>query len=159
MKHSKKIIIVGLIVITAIFGLLLIIPRTQPEPIKNEPIKMTTNVKSSDDTLTLDMKPLGQYGQTGKIEFVPIYGAKTEVNLSLNEATTSAQPVYLHFGTCDKIGELQQPLVYALNGRSQSLIADSIEDLIEQKLIVVVHKRINNFNNPGAFASCAEIRK
>ncbi len=110
------------------------------------------------ENLTLNMEGIGKFGQPGKAELSPLENGKTKILITLNEGTSSAQPVYLHNGNCTGIGEPLSPLVYAVNGRSETIVEDNVNSLLSQNLIIVVHKRIANFNNPSSYASCAAIK-
>lgn len=131
---------------------------TNNEDQSSESSKTLINDELNDKGLMLEMVGKGQYGQPGKAKLTPEKGGKTKIAIDLNEGTTSAQPVYLHDGNCENIGEPKTALVYAINGKSETIVEDNLQSIIDQGFIIVVHKRINNFNNPYSYASCAEIK-
>ncbi len=80
-------------------------------------------------------------GESGTATLTEV-GSKTQVVLNLTGAPADiAQPAHIHTGTCPGVGAVQYPLTSVTNGKSQTTLDVSIEQLRSQlPLAINVHK-------------------
>ena len=107
------------------------------------------------ERLTIHLAPLNNSGQLGKADLESIPGGKTKVTLSLNTATTSAQPAYIHFGSCENPVARGPLLVDLKDGFSESIIESSINELIATPSALIIHHSNNKLHTYNA---CGNIR-
>jgi hypothetical protein len=94
-----------------------------------------------DDTVTVKLEAQNNSGQTGSATLIP-EGNKTRVIIEiLNAPSGLAQPAHIHLGTCDKLDKAPKwPLEAAKDGRSVSLVAASIDEILKDRTAINVHK-------------------
>lgn len=80
-------------------------------------------------------------GQNGVAELKD-FGAKTKVEIELTNAPVGvAQPAHIHTGTCAVMGGIKFPLNNAVNGKSETMINVTLDQLVaERPLLINVHK-------------------
>ncbi len=82
---------------------------------------------------------------------------KTKVVLSFaNSSSTIQMPAHIHVGACPKPGAVKYPLTGVVNGRSETIIPVTIDDLKKQlPLAVNVHKSVVE---PSVYVSCGDLK-
>lgn len=94
-----------------------------------------------DDAVTVKLEAQNNSGQTGSATLIPA-GQKTRVIIEiLNAPAGVAQPAHIHLGTCSKLDKAPKwPLEAVKDGRSVSLVAASIDDILKDRTAINVHK-------------------
>lgn len=84
------------------------------------------------------------------------FGEETKVEIELIGALAGVpQPAHIHLGSCANIGGIQFPLNNVVNGKSETMISVSLDDLLSQlPLAVNVHKSVPE---SAVFVSCGDI--
>jgi len=124
--------------------------------VTQSPSPTPQSFRTPEEVLTLEMQPQTDNGQAGTAVLKTFTGNKTKVDVMVNIATTSAQPTYIHTGKCDQLGEQAAVLVYATNGKSETIIENSLKSLLDSPHAVVIHQSITQYKN---ISSCANIVK
>lgn len=90
---------------------------------------------------TIVLEQTGLSGQSGMAEFVAV-GDKTKVTLSMiGTKYPSPQPSHIHVGKCPNTGVVKYPLNKVINGKAETVISVSMEDLFaDLPLAVNVHE-------------------
>lgn len=109
------------------------------------------------NSFDIEMKALNNSNEDGKATFTAS-GTQTKVTIELDNAPGNvAQPVNIHSGSCPNPGDKKISLNDALNGRSETMINVSMDDLIKQlPMTVVVYK---STDEQSTYVSCGEIKK
>jgi hypothetical protein len=103
--------------------------------------------------LTLDLAAQSGSGQSGTAQ-LSTDGEKTRIIVELANPPDVPQPSHVHRGTCDEIGDVIAPLENVVDGRAESGIDMSLQELRRGGLIVHAHKSEAEYETSVA---CAEI--
>ncbi|MGH2720204.1 MAG: CHRD domain-containing protein [Actinomycetota bacterium] len=131
-------------------------PATQAAPTASPTptVSPTPAAEAGAQTATVQMKALNNSGQTGTATLTAVDATKTKVLVSLSGAATGSQPAHIHSGTCSKLGAIKYPLSTLEQGKSESTIAASLQDLRSGQFAINVHRSSGEM---GVYASCGEI--
>lgn len=101
------------------------------------------------------LNSLNKSNEAGTATIISIDG-KSRVLLTLFGAPAGVlQPVHIHKGTCDKLGDIKHPLTDVFNGQSETVLDVSVGKLAtEMPLAINVHKSADNL---GAYVSCGNV--
>src|SRR5918994_2878796 len=94
----------------------------------------------SEPALTLTLAEQEGSGQSGTATLTADGDDSTRIVVKLSNPPGPPQPSHVHSGTCDDIGEVVEPLESVEDGRAESVVRKSLEELQEGDLIVHAHK-------------------
>jgi hypothetical protein len=83
------------------------------------------------DSTTVNLTPQSNSAESGTATLTKAGDKKTKVELSLSgQPSGASQPVHIHKGTCEKLDPTPAiPLAPVVNGKSETVINASLEDL------------------------------
>lgn len=106
--------------------------------------------------LTLNLTQVSNSTESGKAILEEV-GGKVQVTLSLTGAPKgAAQPAHVHAGGCPGVGTVKYPLTTALDGRSETILSVSLDQLKKElPLAINIHK-----SQPEAkvYVSCGDLK-
>jgi hypothetical protein len=111
---------------------------------------------SSDDQLKLTLAEQAGSGQSGTATLTADGDDATRILVELSNPPSVTQPSHVHSGSCDDIGSVVAPLDSVADGRAESVVPMSLEELRRGGLIVHAHK---SEAEPKVSVACAEIPK
>lgn len=111
---------------------------------------------AGDEAVTLTLAEQKGSGQSGTATLTADGDAKTRIVVELSNPPGPAQPSHVHSGTCDDIGEVVQPLESVQDGRAETVVPMSLDELRRGRLIVHAHK---SETESKVSVACAEIPK
>ncbi len=95
-------------------------------------------------------------GENGKAAIKDEDG-KAEIYIELSNYPSNPQPAHIHTGSCSNLGAVKYPLSAVVNGKSETKLNISAEQLLSQlPLAVNVHKSAAEIK---AYAACGDIKK
>ncbi|OGD73653.1 hypothetical protein A3K29_00040 [Candidatus Collierbacteria bacterium RIFOXYB2_FULL_46_14] len=105
---------------------------------------------------TIVLEQVGVSGQSGTAVFQGD-GDKTKITLSLvGKKFGSPQPSHIHLGKCPTPGAVKYPLNNVVNGKSETVVAVSIEDLFaDLPLAVNVHESVEK---SSVYTACGDLK-
>jgi uncharacterized cupredoxin-like copper-binding protein len=105
--------------------------------------------------LVVELSALNNSGQSGKAIFSED-GGKTKVIIDITSGAEGvSQPIHIHKGSCAELGSVLYPLSSVVDGRSETVLDLSLEDIKSQlPLAVNVHKSADALNE---FVACGDI--
>lgn len=89
-------------------------------------------------SVTIALSPQNNSGQTGTAVLTS-EGAGTKVVINLSNAP-GPHPAHIHSGSCPTPGAVVYPLTSVTNGRSETVVAASIADILRAPHAINVHK-------------------
>jgi hypothetical protein len=98
----------------------------------------TTAVVSAQTPLTLQLGPGRDATQPGSVTLTPM-GNQTRVVLDMTPAGAS-QPAHIHVGTCPGVGAVAFPLTNVANGRSETTVNASWDQIQASQHSINVHR-------------------
>lgn len=95
-------------------------------------------------------------GQTGMVTFSDDGIGKTKVMIDTTGAPKDVpQPAHIHVGPCKSIGAVKYPLMNVVNGKSETILAVSLDNLLKELPFAVnVHK---SAAEAKVYVTCADI--
>ncbi|MCH7593777.1 MAG: hypothetical protein IIB27_04640 [Chloroflexi bacterium] len=98
------------------------------------------DVPRGDKASTFTLGSIDGSAQDGSVTFIDL-GGETAVIISVGSAAAGlAQPVHIHEGTCDALGDVKFPLTNLVDGRSVTVIDQSISNVMRAGFAVNLHK-------------------
>lgn len=161
---KKSIMWIAIVIIAIGLGSLFLL-RKQPAPISREnpqantaapmQVQQPSPPSTATRTIVVPLSAQNNSGESGTATLTEIDG-KTNVTLVLNGAPSGVtQPAHIHTGTCATIGGVVYPLTFPLNGRSDTTLGVTIDNLLSQlPLAINVHKSTSEAN---IYVSCGDI--
>ena len=94
-----------------------------------------------DGTMTVDLAAVtgAAATQTGTATLKEVDG-KVQVDLKVDPAMTTPQPVHIHMGECPGVGEVKFTLTNIVDGMSTTTLDTTMDALKAEKLAINVHK-------------------
>src|SRR4051794_28236895 len=80
-------------------------------------------------------------------------GSGTKVVLTLSNAP-GPHPAHIHSGQCPQVGAVVYPLTSVSDGKSETTVAASIDDLLKQPMAINVHKSPQEI---ASYTSCGNL--
>jgi hypothetical protein len=93
-----------------------------------------------DDELTLELTEQNGSEQDGTATFTPLGVGRTRIVMELTNPPDVSQPAHVHSGSCDDLGDPVIPLSAVKEGRSETEAPVSLEQLVEDELVIHAHK-------------------
>ena len=93
-----------------------------------------------DDELTLELAEQNGSEQQGTATFTPLGVGRTRIVMELTNPPDVSQPAHVHSGSCDDLGDPVIALSNVEDGRSETEAPVSIEQLVEDEVVIHAHK-------------------
>lgn len=93
-----------------------------------------------DSGLTLQLAQENGSGQSGTATLTPAGDGRTTVVLELSNPPEAPQPAHVHPGPCGDLGDPIAGLQNLVDGRSESTVSMSLDDLRTGDLVVHAHR-------------------
>lgn len=107
--------------------------------------------------LVVDLSEQNSSGESGVARLVSLAnGTRTKVSLELSGAPEGVrQPAHIHLGSCPEVGGVKYPLVFPVNGKSETVLEVSLEQLkAELPLAINVHK---SASEAAVYVACGDM--
>jgi hypothetical protein len=93
-----------------------------------------------DDELTLELAEQNGSEQEGTATFTPLGVGRTRIVMELTNPPEVSQPAHVHSGSCDDLGDPVIALSDVEDGRSETEAPVSLEQLVEDAVVIHAHK-------------------
>jgi hypothetical protein len=93
-------------------------------------------------------------GQSGTATFTPAEDGRTTIVVELSNPPQAPQPAHVHPGPCGDLGDPVAGLVNLVDGRSETTVPMSLEELQSGDLVIHAHKSEAEFD---VSVACAPI--
>jgi len=111
--------------------------------------------KTAGKPVTIQIGEQNGSGETGTAKLTPLDGGKTKVEISLKGAQKMAQPAHIHDGSCANIDpKPKHGLENVVNGKSMTVVPASLQDLVDGKTAINVHKSTEDLKT---YVACGDI--
>jgi hypothetical protein len=94
----------------------------------------------SGDELRLELAEQNGSEQEGTATFTPLGVGRTRIVMELTNPPDVSQPAHVHSGSCDDLGDPVIALSNVEDGRSETEASVSIEQLVEDEVVIHAHK-------------------
>lgn len=112
------------------------------------------NVPRADKTSTFSLASIGGSAQDGSVSFIDL-GGQTSVVISVGSSDAGlAQPVHIHAGSCATLGSVVFPLSNVVDGRSVTVIDESISNVLKSGFAVNLHKSADEVS---VYTACGDL--
>lgn len=91
------------------------------------------------ESVTVDLGEQSGSGQSGTATLTPTGDGQTMVSLELSNPPDVPQPVHIHSGTCEELGDVVFPLTNLEGGTSETTVDVSLEELQSGEFAVNAH--------------------
>lgn len=155
---STKILLGAVVIIVVLSAIFLYISGTKKlqiqKPIPTETPSPTQVVVKQKEIVLVEQNKSGQSGTVTLRE----ENGKTTVLINISESQTkTAEPAHIHIGSCDKLGIIKYPLEDIVDGKSETVLEKTIDELLnELPLAVNVHK---SAKQAKVYVSCGDLEK
>ncbi len=105
------------------------------------------------NAITIELAEQNDSGQQGRATLTRIDG-KTEVTVELFDGPEGPQPVHVHAGTCEELGDIAYPLNDLEHGRSSTRVDAPLEELVSGEKAINAHESAENIET---YTACGEI--
>jgi hypothetical protein len=104
----------------------------------------------------LELQLLEQNGsaQSGTATLDPVDDGRTRITIELSSPPQEPQPSHVHPGSCDDLGPPVAALANVVDGRAETVVDMSLEELRTGELVVHAHKSAQEYETSVA---CARI--
>ncbi|EKD46816.1 MAG: hypothetical protein ACD_67C00056G0006 [uncultured bacterium] len=155
---NKKIIIATLVaVVVVVLGWLLFFKKEPMQQPVNQPAttQQQQSVTTSAKTITVALSAQNNSNESGTATLTDADG-KTKVTIALTGAPAGiTQPAHIHTGTCAVIGAVAYPLTFPVNGKSETVLNVTIDELLKKlPLAINVHK---SASEASVYVACGDI--
>ena len=112
------------------------------------------DVPRADKAGTFTLASIDGSAQDGSVTFIDL-GGETAVVISVGSAAAGlAQPAHIHEGACDALGNVTFPLTNVVDGRSVTLIDESISNVMRGGYVVNLHKSVGEIS---VYTACGSL--
>ena len=108
------------------------------------------------DELTLELAQQNGSEQEGTATFTPLGVGRTRIVMELTNPPDVSQPAHVHSGTCDDLGDPVIALSDVEEGRSETEASASLEQLVEDEIVIHAHKSEAEYD---VSVACAPIER
>ena len=152
---NRNLWITVIVVVVAILGFMMlqgqkpkVTPQVTETPSPSPKSAMLESVK-------IDLKEQNESSESGTASLVEKDG-KVMVTLNLTGAAKGVvQPAHIHMGACPKVGEVKYPLTSPVDGKSETTLEVSLDQLKEETpLAINVHK---SASEAKIYVACADL--
>ncbi|MCZ6539515.1 MAG: hypothetical protein O6922_06785 [Chloroflexi bacterium] len=81
-------------------------------------------------------------------------GANTTVEIDVGPITGEAQPIHLHTGTCEDVGSVVHALQNVVNGKSNTTLDLTLEEILAGAALVNVHA---SYADLSTYTACGQL--
>jgi hypothetical protein len=99
-----------------------------------------------ESALTVQLAEENGSGQAGTATFTPAGEARTTIVVELSNPLQQPQPAHVHPGPCGDLGDPIAALESLLDGRSETTVSMSLEELQSGNLVVHAHESEAEFD-------------
>lgn len=93
-------------------------------------------------------------GQSGTATLAPAGEGQTTVTLELSSPGEAPQPVHIHMGTCENLGDVAYPLTNLEGGTSETTVEVALEELQAGEFAINAHESEEAIQN---YVACGNI--
>lgn len=160
----RNLLILAALVLIAVGGFVVYSQKSQaPAPASiptPEAIVEETDTPSAlpleENSIDIKLSPQSDSSETGVVSLVEKDGKVRVVINMLGTPIDVPQPAHIHTGKCPTPGDVKYPLTNVLNGKSETTIGTTIEDLRKMMpLVVNVHK---STTEASAYVACGDLK-
>ena len=109
-----------------------------------------------DDELTLELAAQNGSEQEGTATFTPLGVGRTRIVMELTNPPDVSQPAHVHSGSCDDLGDPVIALSDLEDGRSETEAPVSIDQLVDDEVVIHAHKSEAEFD---VSVACAPVEQ
>ncbi len=106
------------------------------------------------EAVEVELSEQNDSGQSGTATLEPAGEGMTRVTLELSNPPDNPQPVHVHAGTCDELGEVIHPLTNLEDGMSETTVEASLEELQGGEFAINAHESEENIET---YVACGNI--
>lgn len=106
------------------------------------------------ETVQVELTEQNGSGQSGTATLEPAGDGMTRVVLELSNAPDNPQPVHIHSGTCEELGDVVYPLTNLQEGMSDTTVEASLDELQSGDFAVNAHESEENIQT---YVACGDI--
>jgi hypothetical protein len=112
--------------------------------------------KAAGKPMTIQIGEENGSGEHGTAKLTPLEGGQTKVEISMKgEPKKTAQPAHIHEGGCANLDpKPKQGLDNIVNGKSTTIVPVALNDLVDKKLAINVHKSADDIKT---YVACGDI--
>jgi hypothetical protein len=107
------------------------------------------------DELEVELVEQASSGQEGTATFTSLGGDRTRIVLELTNPPEIPQPAHVHSGSCDDLGDPVAALTDVTDGRSETDVEMSLDELAQGDLVIHAHQSEAEFD---VSVACAPVR-
>ena len=127
----------------------------QPAANTNQQPSDNANEAAMKKEVTVTLTEQNSSGQSGTATITDQNG-KAKVTIAISSASATPQPAHIHVGACPAPGAVKYPLSNVVNGRSETMLSVSVDELLDQlPLAINVHK---STTQSTIYFSCGDIK-
>ena len=116
--------------------------------------KSTTTTSKAGEEIKVQLQEQNFSGEAGTATLTAV-GDKTRVDILMASYAANAQPTHIHKGTCAKLDATPAyPLHNLVAGKSLTVVPISLDDLLEGKYAINVHRSAKQLKT---YVACGEI--
>lgn len=106
------------------------------------------------EAVEVELAEQNDSGQSGTATLEPAGEGMTRVTLELSDAPDAPQPVHIHSGSCEELGDVAYPLTNLEDGRSETTVEASLDELRNGDFAVNAHESEENIQT---YVACGNI--
>jgi hypothetical protein len=107
------------------------------------------------DELEVELVEQASSGQEGTATFTSLGGDRTRIVLELTNPPEVPQPAHVHSGSCDDLGDPVAALTDVTDGRSETDVEMSLDELAQGDLVIHAHQSEAEYD---VSVACAPVR-
>ena len=117
---------------------------------------LAANEKAAGKPMTVQIGEQNGSGEHGTAKLTPLEGGQTKVEISMKgEPKKTTQPAHIHEGSCANLDpKPKQGLDNIVNGKSTTVVPVALNDLVDKKLAINVHKSTDDIKT---YVACGDI--
>ncbi|MDO8452706.1 MAG: hypothetical protein Q7S79_03050 [bacterium] len=161
---QRNVLVLLALAILMVGGFVLYAKKSQ-----NKPAESITNPQQVQETTTPSALPMeadaknillstqNESGETGVVSLVEKEGKVLVVINVMGTPEDVPQPAHIHSGACPVPGEVVHPLTNVLNGKSETTIETTMDELLKKMpLVVNIHK---STKESSVYVACGDFPK
>jgi hypothetical protein len=119
------------------------------------PITQSSPSSMMDNEKVIMLAEQNESSESGKVTLTEKDG-KTMVSIMLDNGPATPQPAHIHTGACPTPGAVKYPLTNVVNGKSETTIDETLQDLMTQlPLAINIHKSVAESKT---YVACGDIK-
>ena len=124
--------------------------QNQDQPQNSAP----ANGQQPFNLVKIEINPQNNSGESGSATIFDVNNKAAKVIVSLSGAPAKAvQPAHIHFGSCDKLGDVQYTLTNVGNGVFETILPISLSELVSKPFAINAHKSATEL---GIYTACGD---